>query len=44
MFSAFRMGPAACGRGLYDIEHYSELVNHVSKMEKCTDNLGFSVL
>ena len=28
MFSAFRMGPAASGRGQLSIEYYLELVNH----------------
>ena len=31
MFSAFLMSPAASGRGLCDIEHYSELLNQVSE-------------
>ena len=33
MFLAFRMSPAAIGRGLCDIDN-SELLNHVSKIGK----------
>ena len=48
MFSAFRLGPAASGRGRRDINKvFSELVNHLSKnrevliRRKYTNSLGF---
>ena len=49
MFSAFRMGPAASGRELCDIDrvYYSELLNHVSEnfevlaRRRYTDHLAF---
>jgi len=49
MFSAFRMGPAASGRELCDIDrvYYSELLNHVSEnwevlsRRKNIDHLAF---
>ena len=31
MYSAFCLGLAASGRGLWDIEYYLELLNHVSE-------------
>ena len=43
-------GPAASGRGLCDIEFYSELLNHVSEnwevlaRPKYTDNWAVSIL
>ena len=49
MFSAFRIGPAASGRGLCDIDRVLFRVTHVSEnwevlpRQKYTDNMAFSI-
>ena len=44
MISALHMDPAASGPRLCDIEYYSELLNHVSKIGKSCHGENISII